>query len=113
MKTYEIKTTTTMKPYNTKNWWIASDYIKPITVRASSPKEALKAYCLNIMDNNLIEISKTAMNKAAAMYIDTENGAQQVGYVVTASTEFETNNYNFSKQYIELWAEFKEVGAAF
>lgn len=68
MKTYEVKTITTMKPYNTKKWWIDRDYIKPITVRANSPKEALKAYCLNVIDNNYIEISKTAMDKAAAMY---------------------------------------------
>lgn len=112
MKTYEIRTTTTMKPYNAKKWWIDRDYIKPVTVRANSPKEALKTYCCNVMDNEYIEISKNAMNKAAAMYRDTENGAQQVGYVITASTEFE-NNYKWSKQYIELWAEFKEVREAF
>lgn len=62
MKTYEIKTITTMKPYNNKNWWIDRDYIKPVIVKANNPKEALRAYCINVMDNNYIEISKTATN---------------------------------------------------
>lgn len=115
MKTYEIKTITTMKPYNNKNWWIDRDYIKPVIVKANSPKEALRAYCMNVMDNNYIEISKTAMNKAAAMYRDTENGTQQIGYVVTAPTEFEVSDWpcKWIKQYIELWAEFKEISEAF
>jgi hypothetical protein len=38
------------------------------------------------------------------MYVDTENGVKQVGYVITGKTEFEDrNNYKWSTQYIDLW----------
>ena len=38
------------------------------------------------------------------MYIDTDTGEKQVGYVITGKTDFEDRvNYKWSVQYIDLW----------
>ena len=44
------------------------------------------------------------------MYVDTQDGVKQVGYVITGKTEFEDrDNYKCSKQYIDLWVTILTV----
>lgn len=41
MNNYIFKTTTTMKEYNNKKWWINSDIVPEIRIKAETLKEAL------------------------------------------------------------------------
>lgn len=42
MKTYIFRTTTTMKEYNSKHWWIDGNIIPEKTIQAESVAAALK-----------------------------------------------------------------------
>lgn len=82
MNNYIFKTTTTMKEYNNKKWWIDSD----------------------------IEISKNALKTKQDMFVDTPDGTKQVGYVITGKSDFEDrDNYRWSTQYIDLWVTILTV----
>ncbi len=113
MNTYEIRTVTTMKPYNSKKWWIDSNIIPTIEVEAETPKEAHNQWCKIVSEKHYVDISKSAMNKPGIMYHDTTDGPKQCGYVTTGKTEFQKENYSWSTQYIDLWAEFRIIGEAF
>lgn len=94
MNKYQIETTTTMKEYNNKKWWIDSDTIRTITISAENITEALKEYQKIVSKKYYIDISNNALKNKSPMYVDDKNGnAQQVGYVITAKTEFEDNAY--------------------
>ena len=56
-------------------------------------------------EKEYIQISNNAIKNKNPMYVDTTDGnAKQVGYVITAKTEFQDNdNYKWSTQYIDLW----------
>ena len=41
---YTFDTTTTMKPYNNKKWWISDNIIRRKTIEAKNLSEALKKY---------------------------------------------------------------------
>ena len=111
MNTYRFETTATMKEYNNKKWWINSDIVKDIEIEADNLKTALNTWAGKVSDDCYIEISKTALKRKQAMYIDTSSGeAKQVGYVITGKTEFEDrDNYKYSSQYIDLWVTVKIV----
>lgn len=102
---YIFKTTTTMKEYNNKKWWIDSDIIREISVNADSLKQALEKYREIVKDKFYIEISNNAIKNKNPMFIDTPDGNyKQVGYVITGKTEFEDrDNYKWSTQFIDLW----------
>ena len=105
MKNYIFKTTATMKPHNRKNWWIDAGIIQEIRIAAETVKEALKQYQEDVKEKHYIEISDNALKTKSAMYVDDADGnAKQVGYVITAKTEFEDRSaYKWSTQYIDLW----------
>lgn len=99
---YVFKTTTTLKEYNRDKWYINSDAIPDFEVEAESLEEALEKYVKFAEHNSCIYISKTALKKKTPMYIDTASGAKQVGFVITASSDFQ-NDYRWVKQFIDLW----------
>lgn len=104
MKQYIFETTATMKEYNNKQWWIDPDIIKDIRVKASNISEALIEYRRRVQDNTYITISDNAIRNKSNMYVDNINGeAEQVGYVITGSTDFQKDNYTWVTQYIDLW----------
>lgn len=111
MKTYLFQTTTTMKEYNSRKYWINSDYVTSrMKVNADTLKEALLKYRERVQKENYVEISNNAMKKKEAMYIDTPNGAKQVGYIITGKTEFEDEgNHRWTMQYIDLWINISIV----
>lgn len=109
MKNYIFKTTTTMKEYNNKKWWINSDVVPEFQIQATSVNEALLKYKGFAFDKGLIKISDNALKTKQEMYIDTVDGPKQVGYVITGQAEFEYGNYKWSKQYIDLWVEILTV----
>ena len=100
---YTFDTTTTMKPYNNKKWWISDDIIRRKTIEAKNLSEALKKYQDKVTNEDYITISDTALKRKNPMFIDTVEGTQQVGYVITGSTDFDDNGRGWVKQYIDLW----------
>lgn len=108
---YEFKTTATMKEYNNKHWYIDCGYIRPITINADNLNAALQQYKNIVEEKYYTCISKNALKNKNPMYIDLKNGdSKQIGYVITASTEFEDRTvYKWSKQYIDLWVTIKKT----
>lgn len=109
MNTYIFKTTTTMKDYNRKHWWIDSNIVREITICADSLTEALNEYRERVNDTE-INISKNALKTKQPMFVDCIDGTiKQVGYVITGSADFEYNCYKWTKQYIDLWVNILTV----
>lgn len=104
MKKYLFKTTATMKEYNNKKWWIDSSIIREITINAENIEKAIEQYREKVIERDYINISKNAIKNKAPMYMDSANGEPtQCGYVITASTEFDSDGRGWIKQYIDLW----------
>ena len=102
---YLFRTTATMKEYNRKKWWIASDIIPDMEIDAQNLNDALKVYRNNVQEKHYISISPSALRNKNAMYIDTKNGTQQNGYVITAKSEFDNGRGRWVDQYIDLWVD--------
>lgn len=111
---YQFETTATMKEYNRRKWWIDPDIIQEITTEAAAMGEALKKYQEAVKDRVNVDISDSAIKHKNAMYQDTGNGETvQVGFVITASTEFDNDHRGWVKQYIDLWVTIKTVSNPF
>ena len=114
MKTYQFKTTATMKPYNNKKWWISPDIIPTIIIAADDIKTALVQYQTICEEKHYVRISNNALKQKNPMYVDTKSGeTKQVGYVITAITDFEYNRCKWVAQYIDLWVSIDEIHNAF
>ena len=111
MSTYRFETTTTMKPYNNEKWYIDANMVRPIEVQADSVTEALNLWRNIVQERDYIKISRNAMRTKNPMYQEYEAGrTEQVGYVITGRTEFDTGNYTgYCSQYIELWVQITVV----
>ena len=111
MQTYLFQTTTTMKEYNSKKYWINSDYVTSrMKINADTLKEALLKYRDRVQKETYVEISNNAMKKKEAMYVDTSNGAKQVGYIITGKTDFEDEEtHRWTAQYIDLWVNISII----
>lgn len=105
MNKYMFRTTATMKEYNSRQWYITPDIIRTKYITAENMREALDEYARNVSIKNYIEISKTAIRNKHPMYIDTPEGPQQVGYVITGKTEMQREDGSWSTQYIDLWID--------
>lgn len=99
-----------MKEYNCKRWYIDSKCIPNIKVTARNVQQALESWKCTVENQYYIEISRNALKNKSAMYRDTKSGEDiQVGYVITGKTEFQTDDYKFSQQYIDLWVEILTI----
>lgn len=99
-----FKTETTMKKYNCNKWWIVPDAVREFSVDADDLSAALDAYRNFVMEKSCVEISKSAFKKKQSMYVDTDSGPEQVGYVITGKTLFEdSDSCKWTYQYIDLW----------
>lgn len=112
MKTYIFRTTTTMKEYNSKHWWIDGNIIAQKTITAESVAAALEEYRELVEYDNCISISRNAIKARQPMYVDTKGGEKQIGFVITGQAEFETENYRWKKQYVDLWVEIAVIADA-
>ena len=65
----------------------------------------------NFVEEEGVIISNNAIKNKKPMYVDTIDGnTKQVGYVITAQTDFpDENNYNWNKQYIDLWVNILTI----
>ena len=110
MANYIFKTTTTMKEYNNKKWWIDPDSIREMRIQAKNIEDALLKYKYMVFFDARIDISDNALKTKEPMYVDTQDGVKQVGYVITGKTYFENiDNYKWSQQYIDLWVTILTV----
>lgn len=99
-----FKTSATMKDYNRDKWWIDHAIIGEKIIIADSTAEALDIYVKLVERDDYTTITKNAIKKKEAMYIDNKSGdAEQCGYVITASQDFQDDDGKLSKQYIDLW----------
>jgi len=107
MKAYLFCTTATMKDYNSRKWWIDSKIVRDMEIEAEDVLSALNIYRARV---SIVDISANAIKNRNPMFCDFKDGStKQVGYVITASTDFQTDNYKWSKQFIDLWVTIKEV----
>lgn len=109
MKTYIFRTTTTMKEYNSKHWWIDRNIIPEKTIQAESVAAALEEYRELVEYDNCISISKNAIKARRPMYVDTKGGEKQIVFVITGRADFETESCRYVKQYVDLWVEIITV----
>lgn len=100
--TFIFKTTTTMKEYNARKWWIDSGIVREIQITADNLPAALEQYREIVEEKHYISISAHAIKNRNPMYIDTPDGEKQIGFVITGKTDFESN-YKWVTQYIDLW----------
>ena len=110
---YRIATTATMKPCNKDKWWIDENIVRTVEIDAESLSDAMDEW-VKVCESCGVDVSKTALKKKSAMYRDEDAGnghimSRQVGYVITASTDFRDDNRGYVKQYIDLWVEIKAV----
>lgn len=106
MKTYIFRTITTMKEYNAKHWWIDGNIVTEKTIAAETLTAALEEYRERVENDHYISISRNALKTKRPMYVDLKaGGSKQVGYVITGQADFETENYRWCKQYVDLWVE--------
>lgn len=90
MNTYLFKTTTTMKEYNNKKWWIDSDVVKEIEIEAENVNTALKEYQKEVTEKFYIEISDNAIKNKNPMYIDTDTGKNKLAMLLLAKLILKT-----------------------
>lgn len=109
MKTYIFRTTTTMKEYNAKHWWIDGNIVTEKTIPAESVATALEEYRERVENDHYISISRNAIKSRRPMYVDTKGGEKQIGYVITGRADFDAENYRYVKQYVDLWVEIITV----
>ena len=110
MSEYMFRTTATMKDYNRAKWWITPDIIRTKYINAENIREALQAYAEEVTEKDYITISANALRRKSPMYRDRPNGQpQQVGYVITASTEMQHDNGHWTTQYIDLWVDVSKL----
>lgn len=101
--TYQFDTTAEMKEYNRRKWWIDPDIIPPFSCEADTLPAALDLYRKHC-ENEGINVSANAIRNKNEMYIDTDNGTIQTGYVITGHTDMEDNTRcKLVSQYIDLW----------
>lgn len=102
---YIFKTTTTMKEYNNKNWWIDGNLISDMRITADNVENAIAIYRDRVGEKYYVSISRNALKNKSDMFIDTpDGGVKQVGYVITGKTAFDKGDYTgYSTQYIDLW----------
>lgn len=106
MKTYIFRTITTMKEYNSKHWWIDGNIITEKTIAAETLTAALEEYRERVENGHYICISRNALRTKQPMCVDLKTGGEkQIGYIITGQADFETENYRWCKQYVDLWVE--------
>lgn len=102
---YVFDTTTTMKSYNSKKWWIERDIINQIKVEADNLRNALELYREIVNSKYSVYISENALKHKDDMFItDKDGNDRQIGYIITGSSDFDRGDYSgYSKQYVDLW----------
>jgi len=106
---YIFDTVVTMKEYNNKKWRIDSDIITGKMIEADTIAAALERFRALVEEKHYISISNNAMKNKNPMYIDTENGVKQTGFIITGKTNFQNDSGRWVSNYIDLWVNILTV----
>lgn len=110
MKRYLFQTTATMKDYNCEKYWVDSKLVGDKYINAENVNQALWEYKKLAERKDCVEISDNALKTKRPMYIEKVDGScKQVGYVITARSDFYDNDYKSSTQFIDLWVNILTV----
>lgn len=115
MKKYLVKSSTTMKHYNSKNYWIMSDIIPSLEIVADSINDLLIKFQERVTDYG-ITISNNALKNKEPIYYNTRDGeTRQDGYLLTGSTEIYDRSANIAgvKQYVDVWTSIHVIESPF
>ena len=105
---YLFITKTSIKENDAGRIWIDRDIMPQVIISADNLKKALEKYAERAAEEAFISISGNALKNRQPMYIDTISGAEQVGYVITGSTEID-NGDKWTRHYIDLWVDILEI----
>lgn len=107
---YIFKTSCSMKLYNCKKWWISSDMIPEIRIKAESIPAALRMYAEKA-DAYGATVTRNGIKNRQPMYRDSKDGEpKQIGFVITGKSLFrDDDKYKWTEQYIDLWIEILTV----
>ena len=104
MNGFIFKASATMKEYNAEKYWIDGNIVPEYRTPETNLKKALEEWRGWVKDHTYIEISENAMRNREAMYKDGPEGDPvQIGYVITAKSEFATTEHG--GPYVNLWVE--------
>lgn len=103
---YMLNTATTMKEYNQMNYWIDKNIVPNLFIDAECVDDALDIYRDLVSNRWCIDISNNAIKHKSAMFI---GDGVQCGYVITGSMLFQHDDYNWVKQYIDLWVAVYQI----
>ena len=93
----------------TDDFWVEAT--ESMTVKSSDVRGAI-IEALEVMKcDHFIEVSKTARKNAKPMYIDTDDGTVQEGYVIKGSLmiNFGDGTEDYRKKFVNLWVSIKEI----
>lgn len=114
MNVYNFETRATMKYYNARKWWIDENIITREQISADNLNDALIEFVKRVNEAHDVRISKNALKNKSPMWRDTDDGAEQVGYVITAKSEFYNDaTRKSSMQNIELWTKIEIIKSPF
>ena len=97
---YIINTTTTIPRRYQGKYWIDSDYVKPMRIKADTLSQALAEY-RNRLQDDYINVTQSALRRKSPMYI---GDGEQIGYVVKGHYDIDGHDV-----ILELWAEISKT----
>lgn len=93
---YIINTTTTITEHLRDKYWIDSDYVKPMQIKANTLSQALAEY-RNRLQDDYINVTVSALRCKSPMYV---GDGVQIGYVIKAHCKIDGHDV-----ILDLWAE--------
>ena len=93
---YIINTTTAIAEHQRDKYWINSDYIKPMKIKADTLSHALAEY-RNRLQDDYINVTISALRRKSPMYV---GDGEQIGYVIKAHHDIDERDV-----VLDLWAE--------
>ena len=93
---YIINTTTTIADHLRDKYWIDSDYVKPMQIKADTLTKALAEY-RNRLQDDYINVTISALRHKSPMYA---GDGVQIGYVIKAHHDIDGHD-----AVLDLWAE--------
>lgn len=106
---YIFETIATTKEYDKGKWWIDPDIISSKTIKADTVVAALERFQALVEEEHYVSISDNAIKNKSPMYIPTESGEKQTGFVITGKTNFQADSGRWVSHYIDLWVDVLTV----
>lgn len=88
-----------------KDFWIDRDIVTNFYTPFEDLNIALNKWIEHVKNEADISISETAKKRREPIFIDTKNGAQQIGFIFKGSTEIDFEGRGWKKRHVNLWVE--------